>query len=161
MKNIFIAALLAVSVLNVSAQKNCSIKTAYAFYTASMPGMAMADENGNTIPPKPIINRFIYIQWVGVSKPQINTVMYNNKVLIATLSKVEGNSIIPGGDIENNRNFKIGTKKGTSLWKIELQPPGEDPMPAQDCKNIIIKTKGKSCSVKLLKETLLATMPAY
>jgi len=161
MKSIFISIFLVAFVLTAGAQKSCNIKKAWAFYTATMPGMAMADEKGNTINPKPIIGRFIYIECSGAAKPEIGSVLYNNKLLTVTLAKVEGDLVIPGSDIGNNKDYKINTQKPNSLWKLELQPHGDSPMPAPGCRNIIIKTRGKVCTFKLLKETKLSTMPTY
>lgn len=114
-------------------------------------------------PPKPNIGRLLYIEWYGINKPDIQAVLYNNKSLTATLTKVEGGSIIPGGDIGNNRNLKITTQKHNSLWKIDLQPTGDNQMPAPGCKNIPIKTKktANACQTKLIKEVELATLPSY
>lgn len=163
MKILFICMFFGVVTLNACAQIKCNIKKAYAFYTVSMPGMAMADEHGNTIPPKPNISRFIYIEWCGVNNPKIEAVLYNNKLLTTSLTKVVGSSVTPGGDIGNNSNFKIATKKSNSIWKLELQPMGTDQMPAINCKNILIKIKGvdKSCQIKLIKENELASLPNY
>jgi hypothetical protein len=160
MKNIFISLFLLVPVLIAGAQTTCNIKKAYAFYTVSMPGMQMADENGNPIDPKPDIRRFIYIEWSGIKDPQIETVLYNNKPLPATITPVKGNTVIPGDNYGNNKDYKISSKKGNSLWRIELQPEADNSTPGQGCKNIIIKTKGtKVCSFKLIKETQLMTLP--
>ena len=163
MKNIIIAISLLASVLTCSAQINCNVKKAYAYYTASVPGVQMADENGNPIPPKADIGRFIYIEWSGAKKPKIETVLYNNKALVASLTPVEGKTVVPGSELSKNNVSKITIRKNNSLWKIELQPKEGNSMPDQDCKNIIIKIKGtnSTCSFKLIKETLLMTMPRY
>lgn len=163
MKAIFISTCLMAAALISHAQTSCNIKNAWAFYTVSVPGVQMADENGNPIPPKVDIVRFIYIEVVGTVRPQIKTVHYHNKALPATLTAVKGRTVVPGSELSENNNFKITSKKGNSLWKIELQPQGDTAMPQQGCKNIIIKTnvKGKTCSFKLTKETQLAVLPRY
>lgn len=152
-----------VAALDSGAQSNCNIKKAYAFFTVSMPGMQMADENGNPVPPKPNIARYIYFEWTGANDPVIETVLYNNKTLTATLSPVEGNTVIPVIDFGNNSDHKITAKKCNRLWKVELHPQGDNTMPEQNCKNILIKTKGSGsgCQFKLIKETELAAMPRY
>ena len=163
MKTIVISIFLLVAAFTSIAQTSCYVKKAYAFYTVTIPGVQMADENGNPVPPKATIDRFIYIEWGGAKKPKIETVLYNNKALVATLTAVKGSSVIPGSDLNKNNNFKITAKKCNSLWKIELQPLEGNSMPVEDCKNIIIKTMGtaKTCAFKLLKETQLMTMPRY
>ena len=54
-------------------------KKAYAFYTVSIPGVQMADENGNPVPPKPICGTVYLFEWSGSKNPEIETVLYNNK----------------------------------------------------------------------------------
>jgi hypothetical protein len=163
MKNIVISIFLLASALTSFAQPNYNIKKAYAFYTISVPGVQMADENGNPIPPKVDIGRFIYIECSGTRKPVIEKVLYNYKVLSATLSAIKGNSVIPGSELSKNNEFKITAKRGNCLWKVELQTIGTDSMPEQDCKNIVIKYKAnnKTRILKLVKETQLMTMPRY
>lgn len=149
--------------LTSCAQTNCHIKKAYAFYTVSMPGVQMADENGNPVPPKPYVERFIYIEWSGSKNPEIETVLYNNNTMAVTLAAVEGTSVTPGDDTGNNKGYKITSKKCNSLWKLQLQPLSGNEMPEQNCNNIIIKIKGadKGCEFKLSKETELATFMRY
>lgn len=150
-------------VFTACAQGTCNVKKAYAFYTVSTPGVQMTDDNGNPIPPKATIQRFIYIEWCGVKQPDIEKVLYNNMALEATMTAVEGNTVIPGENTANNSDFKITAKKCNSLWKIELQPSAGNPMPEQGSKNIIIKSReaGKTCEFKIATEQLLMTMPRY
>lgn len=152
-----------VSAFICHAQTGCNIKKASAFYTVSVPGIQMVDENGNAIPPKADIVRFIYIECFGKTKPEIKTVLYNNKNLPATVTAVKEKTVIPGGDLGNNKDFKITANKSNSLWKIELQPQADNSMPGQNCKSIIIKmkVKDKTCSFKLSKETELMTLQRY
>ncbi|MEO6539865.1 MAG: hypothetical protein ABIN74_02695, partial [Ferruginibacter sp.] len=150
-------------VLTSFGQNKCNIKKAYAFYSVSIPGAQMVDENGNPIPPKVDILRFIYFEWIGTGKPRIEMVSYNNKALSATLVPVKGRSVIPGSEFSENNQFRVTAKKGNTLWKIELQPGEGNSMPGQDCKNIIIKTsiKGRTCSIRLTEEMQLVAMPRY
>jgi hypothetical protein len=163
MKTIVVSFILVTAVLNSCAQSKCYLKKAYAFYTVSVPGVQMADENGNPVPPKADVGRFIYFEWSGAKNPEIETILFNDKAMVAILVAVEGNAVIPGSELSQNNNFKITSKKCNSLWKIELQPKEGNPMPDPDCKNIIIKIKGKdnACAIKLVKETQLMTMPRY
>lgn len=163
MKPIYILTLFLVIAVLPSFGQTCNIKKAYAFYSVSIPGAQMVDENGNPIPPKANITRFIYFEWVGGSTPKIEVVSYNNRSLSATLVPVKGRSVIPGSEFSESNNFRITAKKGNTLWKIELQPGDGKSMPDPDCKNIIIKTrlKGKICSIKLTKEMQLEAMPRY
>lgn len=151
------------SVFASCAQSKCPIKKAYAFYTISYPGVQMADENGNPVPVKPNIDRFIYIEWSGAKKPEIETVLYDNNALSATLTAIEGTEVIPGDDIGNNQDHKITAKKCNILWKLQLQLLTGNEMPAKNCSIIMIKIKGTdhSCEFKLVKETELQTFMRY
>lgn len=163
MKKIFLFFSLVIVVFISFAQTNCSIKKAYAFYTVSIPGVQMADENGNPVPPVPFINRYIYFEWSGSENPEIETVLYNNKALSVSLTAVDSSSVIPGENFGNNEEHKITAKKCNKLWKIELQPLANNTMPAENSNNIIIKTKGtnNSCQFKLKKEIQLKALPRY
>ena len=163
MKKIFLAAIFLYIGLSSFSQTNCSIKKGYAFYTVIVAGIAMVDENGNTINPEPNLNRFIYIVCSGTKKPKIVNVMYDKKPYSVVVSSVTGSSVIPGDDIGNNKEHKISTKKNNRIWKIEIQSSVDNKIAVQDCKNIIIKLKGtdRTCTFKLLKETQLMTLPRY
>lgn len=152
-----------VAVYSCRAQATCNIKKAYAFFTVSVPGVQMADENGNPIPPKPNITRFIYVEAVGGIKPPVTDVLYNNNELAATITAVKEKAIIAGSELSENNNFTITAKKGNCLWKIDVVPKAGEAMPGIDCKNIIIrlKVKGKTCLIKIDKETQLAVLPRY
>jgi hypothetical protein len=163
MKKILLATIFLCTGLSSFSQTNCSIKKAFAFYTVTVAGIAMSDENGNTINPEPFINRFIYIVCSGTKKPKIVQVTYDKKPYSIIVSSVSGSSVIPGDDIGNNKEHKISTKKNNRIWKIEIQSSADNKIAVQDCKNIIIKLKGtdKTCTFKLLKETQLMTLPRY
>jgi hypothetical protein len=163
MRSLFTILFMAAFAFNLDAQTKCAIKKAYAFYTVSTPGTQMADENGNPIPPKADISRFIYIECCGKERPELEPVLYDNVALIATLSPIAGNSVIPGDNPENNAPFKITAKKANRLWRIDLHPVAGQEMRLPECKNIIIKNrlKNKTCSLKLVNETQLASIPRY
>ena len=163
MKKILLSAIFLCIGLSSFSQTNCSIKKAYAFYTVTVAGTAMADENGNTINPEPVINRFIYIEWSGKKKPVIENVMYAKMTYAAGISAVTGKSVIPGDNIGNNKEHKIFANKSNSIWKIEIHQSADNKNTEQGCKNIIIKLKGtdKTCEYKLTKETQLTTLPRY
>ena len=122
------------------AQSSCNIKKAYAYYNVSMPGAQMADENGNPIPPKPNITRFIYVEYSGAKMPDIKAVLYNNMQLSFSALKVTAKTVSVG-DKNLNPNNSITAKKGNSFLKIDLQPAEGKTMPDGDCKSIIIKMR--------------------
>ncbi len=143
-------------------QSNCTIKKAYAWYTVSMPGTQMADENGNPIPPKPNINRIIYVEYSGTKAPEIKSVLYNNTALNYTVLRIKERTVFVG-DKEFNLKNKITAKKGHSFLQIELQAFEGKTMPDAGCKNIVIKSKtgGRLCKFFLGAEKEFATAPMY
>lgn len=163
MRSLFTILFMAAFVFNLDAQTKCTIKKAYAFYTVSTPGMQMTDENGNPIAPKAEIARFIYLEYCGKDRPELDTVLYNDVAVNATLSPVSGKSVIPGDNPENNAPFKITAKNANRLWRIDLHPAAGKEMPVPVCNNIVIKSraKNKTCSFKLVNEKQLASMPRY
>ena len=163
MKRILFSALFFALVFGCFAQSNCLVRNAYAFYTISVAGMAMADENGNTIPPVPIIKRFIYLEWTSAKPPTIEKVLYDKNTYIATVTAVQDNTVVPGLSEDNNIGHNITIKKFNSLWKIELQPEADDKKEKEGAASIIIKLRmaDKICSYSITKETLLKTPPSY
>lgn len=145
------------------AQTKGGIIKGYAFYSVSIPGAQMVDDQGNPIPPIPVITRFIFIECAGTKNPGIEKVLYNNMPVPAKISKVEGNTVLPGNQFDNSIVQRITAKKNNSLWKIVLQPTDGYKDMEQDCKNIIIKTgiNKRACLFKLQKEKEIMSLPRY
>lgn len=146
------------------AQTRCSVKKGYAYYTVSMPGTQMVDDNGNPVPPRPDVGRFIYLEGdTSAGMPEIDSVLYDNSPLKANISPVEGNSAVVGNKFLNNNELTITAKKGHSLWRIDLFPPADTDSLNLDCKNILLKLKfnGKACEYKITQESQLMTLPRY
>jgi hypothetical protein len=162
MKTLLISFLFLTASSYCFAQSACNIKKAYAFYHVSMPGMQMADENGNPIPPKPNITRFIYVEYSGSKIPVINTVLYNNTQLSFSVVSVKAKTVSVG-DKKLNPNNSITAKKGNSFLKIDLQPAEGKTMPEADCKSIVIKSKvgNKLCKFYVLNEKEFVSPPSY
>jgi len=160
MKKICVVLILCLSASILYAQTKCNINRAWAYYTISFPGMQMMDENGNPIPPKPAIERMIYIEWCGTKKPEIKEVLYNNRSFAVVLEKVEGRSVIPGKNFSPENTTRITATKCKKLWKLILVAKEDDQVPQPGSKQIVIKTKSPgNCTFKLSKETLLHTLP--
>lgn len=151
MKKAFLIVLFSAEILTACAQTKCKIKKAYVFYTVSIPGVQMVDDNGNPVPPLAQIERFIYIESKGSKAPEIETVYYDTSRFTMTVTKIEGSSITVGEKFGNIQSITIRAAKNFSLWKIELYQT-EDKIPvARGCKNILLKTKsaGKGCIYKI------------
>lgn len=162
MKKIFLPIILLTCVSVSFAQSYCTIKKAQAFFNVSMPGVQMADENGNPVPPKPNITRFIYAEYSGSKMPDIKTVVYNGKALSFTIVSLK-EKIVSVGDPKISPNYKLSAKKGNSILKIGLQAEEGKTMPETDCKNIIIKSRvaGKICRFYIYAEKQFITAPRY
>ncbi len=144
------------------AQNSCTIKKAYAFYNASMPGVQMVDENGSPIPVLPMYTRFIYVEYTGSKMPEIKTVLYNNVILLFSIESVKEKTVLIGDQSIKPNNI-INAKKGNSFLKIIVHADLEKTMPEIDCKNIVIKSKfaGKRCTFYVTRETAFASLPRY
>jgi hypothetical protein len=115
------------------------IQKAQAFYTVSFPGMAMKDENGNTINPEPIIDRFIYIECRFNGKPKIDSVFYNGILFTAAVAGKAETAATIGIKNENGSPVKFIPKKGNKVWKIYLTQASGNTLPHEAVKKIIIK----------------------
>lgn len=162
MKILFLHILLLTGFSVSYAQGNCNIKKAYAWYNVSMPGAQMADENGNPIPPRANITRFIYVEYCGTKMPDIKSVLYNNIALNFTVTRVKVKTVSIG-DKNLNPGNTITAKKGNSFLQIDLQPFEGKTMPDADCKSITItgKLAGKLCKFYVTGEVAFATLPRY
>ncbi|MBK8520110.1 MAG: hypothetical protein IPL54_04255 [Chitinophagaceae bacterium] len=127
-----------------------------------MPGAQMADENGNPIPPRASITRFIYVEYSGTKMPDIKAVLYNGVSLDFSIVRVKEKTIAVG-DQDLNPGNTITAKKGNTLLQINLQPFEGKTMPEAGSKNIIIKSKfaGKLCKFYVTNEKAFATLPRY
>lgn len=163
MKKIIFAALNVCFVLASCAQTKCTVKKAYAFYTVTIAGAAIADENGNIIPPKPQIARFIYLEMAGTKTPVIEKIIYDSVLYNSSIERVESKTIVPGETNTENAKHTIRIKKNNSLWKIELQPADENKLAKEGATdiNISFKNNSKTCTYKLKNEILLQTAPRY
>lgn len=163
MKKIFLSILYFSFVFASCAQTKCAVKNAYAFYTVTIAGMAMADENGNIIPPTPLVTRFIYLEWTGKKAPDVEKILYDKMIYTAIITAVDSNNVVPGEPNAENAEYSIRIKKCNSLWKLELQPAEENKKAKEDASEISINLKNgdKPCNYILKKETLLHSAPRY
>lgn len=163
-KKLLFTIVLLACIFGIQAQFKCNLNKAYAWFTVSIPGAQMVDDNGNRVPPVPQVSRFIYLEWRGMKKPVIETVYYNNMAFTATGEKANSNTVSVGKDLYSEKNIVIRAKKGYTLWKLELQPVVDKPQDPAACRNIVIKLKlaGKVCTYKIpAGETQLYSPPMY
>lgn len=130
------------------AQQPAGIKL-YAFFTESIGGMPMIDEEGRRSAPQPIIERLIYLECRCTVKPLIDSVFYNNVLFKPQLtSKPETNYKI-GLKKLNQQPVTLTPKKGFCLWKVDLQQSTEKVLPNNQVKKIIVK--GRTGKLKFTK----------
>jgi hypothetical protein len=118
------------------------IQKAQAFYTITIPGMARRDENGNTITPEPVINRFIYMECKYNGKPKIDSVFYNGTLFKASIADKEETFLKIG--VKNNDGYPVifNPKKGNHIWKVYLEQQGTGKALAHEAvKKIMVKVK--------------------
>ena len=162
MKSLILSCLLLTATFYCFAQSTCNIQKAYAYYSVSMPGTQMVDENGNPITPKPTITRFIYVEYSGAKMPDIKTVRYNGAEISFSVVNVTAKTVSVG-DKNLNPNNSITAKKGNKFLKIEMHPEEGKVMPDTDCKSIIIKSKqgGKVFKFYVMREKEISNLPSY
>lgn len=148
---------------NVLGQNAPKIQKAYAFYTMYIPGMAMADEKGNTINPTPVIDRFIYVESPGTNMPDIRSVLYNNVLFKAAITKLSENELHIGKKEDGGREILLKTKKGNSFWKLDVQLASDTDKMPKEAKHIVIQGRYNKhlYSFVLNNETRLMTPDRY
>lgn len=161
MKKIIALLLLVAAISSCSAQYR--VQKAQAFFTISMPGMAMQDEQGNTIDPQPIIERFIYIECRFNGKPKVDSVFYNSILFMPSVAAKEETTTRVGIKAATGKPVNLKPKKGNHTWKIDLQQTGSNTLKHEAVKKILIKGKlGKiKFSYILTTETQLTTADRY
>jgi hypothetical protein len=141
MKKIILLIVWVVAVGKNSFSQTNKIQKAWAFITESMPGMAMADENGNTINPQPVIQRFIYIETNYKTAPKVDTVIVNGVAYKSAFTAVSDAKHKAGLMYTSSNPVYIIPKKGNKLWRIDLQA-ADNSMPVYGkLKKIIVKGK--------------------
>jgi len=130
--------LLLVAVIN-SCDAQHRVQKAEAFFTVSIAGMAMKDENGNIINPQPAIERFIYIECKCSSKPKIDSVFYNGILFVASIADKEETSLKIGMRVNDQKPVNLVPKKGNHTWKIDLQQLNGATLKHEEVKKITIK----------------------
>jgi hypothetical protein len=162
MKLFIIAVLVFTNISWSFAQSTCAIKKAGAYFNVSLPGIQMVDDNGNPVPVKPIINRFIYVEYTGLKMPEIKAVLYNGSELSFNVIGLKEKTV-QIGDKGLNPNNSFSVKKGNSMLKIELQYKEGKTIPDRDCKSIVIKSKivGRTCRFYVIGEKEFRSFPSY
>lgn len=164
MKKLFFTIVVLSCISYASAQVRCTINKASAYFTVSVPGVQMVDDNGNPVPPVPQVERFIYLESKGAGKPVVESVSYNAVALKATTSKIMSSTVSVGKKQDTQQPIIFKAKKGNSIWRIDIQPTDDKPQDVNACKNILLKIKvpGKTCTYRITGgEYQLYTLPRY
>jgi len=126
-------------VLGGFAQNAPKVQRAYAFYSISIPGMAMQDDKGNTIDPIVTYERTMYVESQGTQMPDIRSVSYNKVLYKATTTRVTENTVHVGTKAETGKQILLSPKKGNSFWKLDLQLMRETDKAPKEVRHIIIQ----------------------
>jgi hypothetical protein len=139
------------------------IQKAQAFFTVSIPGIPLADEQGNRINPEPIVERFIYLECKTKGRPAIDSVWYNGILFNATVADKEEKQSNIGIKKSNGKPVLLNTKKGNHSWRIDLSQAGGKTLQHESVKKILIKGKldKTKFSYTITNETELSTPDRY
>ncbi len=133
------------AILSVIAALSCSaqhkIQKAQAFFTVSIPGVQLADEQGNRINPAPVMERFIYLECNYNGKPAIDTVLYNGIFFTCTVAETGENTATIGVKKVNGKPVILKAKKGNHVWRIDLLQADGKTLPHELLKKIVLKGK--------------------
>jgi len=165
-KRIALYILTSCSLLVSCAQKTSLVTEAKAFYTQVLPGRAMADENGNTINPSAITERFIYLKLADTLQPDIDTIFYNGIHFTAAVSKAENDDIKIGTLASNGEMYTLPKPNAAQRWwRLDLQKDAKaKALPAGGSHLKIIlkgKVKNKKFTQTINSETEIMALPAY
>lgn len=162
-KGLIILSLVIFLVASSFAQNAPKIQRAYAFYTMSTPGIAMADEKGNTINPPPIIERFMYVECPGTKPPEIRYAAYNKVEYNSTITKVNERVIHVGKKEAGGKDVVLTAGKGNSFWKLDLQLTADSPKAPKEVSSIYIygRSNKRGYNFHLYTETRLMTPDRY
>jgi hypothetical protein len=139
------------------------VQRAQAFFTVSIPGIQLTDENGNRINPEPIVERFIYLECKFSCKPKIDSVLYNGIWFAPSVADKE--EIVSNIGINKNNGVPVllKPKKGNHIWRIDLVQPGSKILQHESVKKILIKGKldKTKFNYTIYTETELSTPDRY
>ena len=145
------------------AQTAPKIQRAYAYYSMSIPGMAMQDDNGNTIDPVITIDRIIYVESPGTKMPDIRSVSYNKVEYKVVVSRVNERIVHVGKRAENGKEIMLSARRGSIFWKLDLQLMKETDKAPREVKYIDIwgRADRRVYNFHLYNETKLLVPDRY
>ncbi len=115
------------------------IKSGYAFYTMTLPGMQRVDENGNKVNPGFSKERIIYLEIQSAAIFSVETVCYGDLVIKKFDVDPAQNPTNAGVDNKSGKVITIRAAKKFSLWKITIPATNVDG--AREKMPILIKFK--------------------
>lgn len=145
--------------LYACAQGSTRVYKVYAFVKITIPGMPMADKDGNRVNPEPVKEHFLYVETRGQQPPDFDMVYYNAAAFACTPVKVTDKKI--GIQKDNGEPVVLKTAKGNTLWQLELQPVNGAKVSNSDQVLQIKLKKGKRVNVYPRKEIELVAPEMY
>ncbi|MBS1512000.1 MAG: hypothetical protein JST86_14220 [Bacteroidetes bacterium] len=136
------------------------IQKARAFYTITLPGTQMVDDNGNKVNPPPGITRFILIECKYSSKPKIDSVWINNTAYPAALADEEEKGTNVGINAATGKTVFFSPRKGNHAWKVFINAD-QSPSPQHNAvKRILLKgSLGKTAFAVTITNEIQLTVP--
>ena len=116
----FLLFILAVS--QIDAQSKNGIISANAYYQKILPGANMIGDDGNSVPPRVNIYRFIIMETNGNVAPNVLLAKYGTNVLPVIISLVTKQA---AADLKskNGKPLLMQISKKATCWKIEISDP--------------------------------------
>jgi hypothetical protein len=134
-----------IGVIALFVTTNCNaqytVQKAQAFFTVSIPGIPLTDENGNRVNPEPVVERFIYLECKFSGKPKVDSVLYNGIWFAPSVADKEEMASNIGIRKDKGIPVLLKPKKGNHTWRIDLVQPGGKILQHESVKKILIKGK--------------------
>ena len=143
--------------LTSCAQSMNKISKVYAYVKVTVPGRAMAGVDGKNENPAPRIDRFLYIEYKGTVRPDIDTVFYNNIGFFSMTLKPEDGEV--GINKTTGEPVHLKVTKGNSLWKINLEQIDKTQSLPEQTQPVSIKIKSGLKAATYTKKEMELTVP--
>jgi hypothetical protein len=114
---------------------------AWAFYTVTLPGKAMIDDDGKRINPVPTTNRFIYIEYNSKLPLRVDSVWYTNDIYTGVTEGLTGYKHTVGKRVRGQDSVTIAPRKTNTLLRVNLSPVQDKPVEPGAPKKILIKAR--------------------
>ena len=106
--------------LNACVQTGSRIQKGMAYFQPSFRGIVLRDENGKEVRGDPDTARFIYLEVKGGLRPQIDSVIYGDKIYAAAIFPIQSSPEFIGKRKHTTESIRLQPVPGNTLWRLEL-----------------------------------------